>query len=138
MALPENQLIIKRSTLPNAGKGLFTKVDIPKGARIVQYTGDIKAWKEVTENPVFNAYVFYVNRNHVIDAKDNKKSIARYINDAKGPNNPDGLKNNCKYEIDGLKVYVIAMRNIPAGSELLVSYGRDYWKAIRHNQTLEQ
>ena len=37
MALFEKHLFVKKSTLPNAGKGLFTKVFIPKGALIIEY-----------------------------------------------------------------------------------------------------
>jgi hypothetical protein len=69
MALLEKKLFIKKSTVPKAGKGLFTSVDIPKGTLIIQYKGDIKTWKEITENPVFNGYVYYINKDHVIDAK---------------------------------------------------------------------
>ena len=31
MALLENQLVVKASTLPGSGKGLFTKKFIPRG-----------------------------------------------------------------------------------------------------------
>jgi len=37
MALLEKQLVVKRSAIPNSGKGLFTKKFIPKGTRIVEY-----------------------------------------------------------------------------------------------------
>ncbi len=29
MYIPENKLAVKKSTLPGAGKGLFTRMDIP-------------------------------------------------------------------------------------------------------------
>ena len=47
MALLENQLVVKNSTLPGSGKGLFTKKMIPKGTRIVEYKGRITNWKEM-------------------------------------------------------------------------------------------
>lgn len=68
MALLEKYLYVKKSTLPNAGKGLFTKVFIPKGTRIVEYKGKITTWKEVEDEDGKNAYIFYVKRYHVIDA----------------------------------------------------------------------
>jgi hypothetical protein len=49
MALLEKNLFVKKSTLPNAGKGLFTKVAIPKGTLIVEYKGKISAWKDVKD-----------------------------------------------------------------------------------------
>ena len=47
MALLEKDVIVKKSKLPGAGKGLFAKKFIPKGTRIVEYKGRIKTWKEV-------------------------------------------------------------------------------------------
>ncbi|PZR24775.1 MAG: SET domain-containing protein-lysine N-methyltransferase, partial [Azospira oryzae] len=47
MALLEKHLYVKKSTLPGAGKGLFTKVFIPKGTRIIEYKGEVLTWKEV-------------------------------------------------------------------------------------------
>ena len=73
MALLEKYLVIKKSTLPGAGKGLFTKKLIPKGTRIVEYKGKITTWKEVDHLDGLNAYIFYINRNHVIDGSKHKK-----------------------------------------------------------------
>ena len=50
MAFLEKQLYVKKSTLPNAGKGLFTKKLIPKGTRIVEYKGKTRTWKEVQKD----------------------------------------------------------------------------------------
>lgn len=131
MALLEKQLVVKRSGLPNAGKGLFTTKDIPRGTRIVEYKGIVRTWKEITDNPAFNGYVFYINRNHVIDAKNYKKGVAQLANDAKGLSQIEGVRNNCKYEQDGEHVYIVSMKNIPAGSELFVGYGKEYWDVVR-------
>src|ERR1700712_3585598 len=100
MALLEKQLLIKKSGLPKAGKGLFTTKMIPRGMRIVEYKGVKKTWKEITDNPVFNGYVFYINSKHVIDAKDYEKGLAQLANDAKGLSRKEGVTNNCKYEED--------------------------------------
>jgi uncharacterized protein len=133
MPLLEKHLIIKRSTLKGAGKGLFTARDISKGTKIVEYKGKITTWKEVDDRKGLNAYIYYVNRNHVIDARTTTKELARYANDAKGLLRCEGLSNNCTYEIEGIKVYIKAMRNIPAGSELFVGYGKEYWDIIKEN-----
>ncbi len=134
MALLEKQLRVKRSSLPKAGKGLFTKVFIPKGTRIVEYKGRTRTWKEITDDPAFNGYVYYINRRHVVDAKKTFTALARYANDAKGLSNKDGLRNNSEYEEDGRKVYITAMKNIPEGAEILVGYGKEYWDSVRQNQ----
>jgi hypothetical protein len=42
MAFLEKQLYLKKSHLPGAGKGLFTRKAIAKGSRICEYTGQKK------------------------------------------------------------------------------------------------
>jgi SET domain-containing protein len=133
MALLEKQLYVKKSTIPDSGKGLFTRKFIPKGTRIVEYKGKITSWKEVADEDGKNGYIFYVNRNHVINALPTKKALARYANDARGLKRIKGLINNCDYITDGLKAYIESKRDIPAGAEVFVDYGKDYWKVIREN-----
>jgi hypothetical protein len=133
MPLLEKHLVIKRSTLKGAGKGLFTTKDIPRGTKIVEYKGKITTWKEVDDRKGLNAYIYYVTRDHVIDARTTREALARYANDAKGLLRIDGITNNCTYIIEGVKVYIKAMRNIPAGSELFVGYGKEYWDIIKEN-----
>ena len=136
MALLEKQLFVKRSTLPNSGKGLFTKKFIPKGTRIVEYKGRISKWKDVKDEDGKNGYIFYVTRNHVIDAKPYPSALARYANDARGLSRIKGMTNNCDYITDGLKPYIESKKDIPAGAEIFVDYGKDYWKVIRENMNL--
>jgi SET domain-containing protein len=136
MALLEKQLYVKRSTIPDSGKGLFTRKFIPKGTRIVEYKGKITKWKDVVDEDGKNGYIFYVNRNHVINALPTKKAFARYANDARGLKRITGLVNNCDYITDGLKAYIESKRDIPAGAEIFVDYGKDYWKVIRENMKL--
>lgn len=133
MALLSKQLFIKKSTIPNAGKGLFTKKAISKGTRIIEYTGKRSTWSEVKDEDGKNGYIFYINRNNVIDAKRNKKALARYANDARGIVKIKGLLNNADYVVDGLKAYIESKKDIPAGGEILVDYGKDYWRVIREN-----
>lgn len=84
MELLEKQLKIKRSVIPRAGKGLFTTKLIPRGSKIIEYKGRITNWKRAENKKSDNKYLFYVNRDYVIDAKPYKKSLARYANDARG------------------------------------------------------
>jgi SET domain-containing protein len=136
MALLEKQLHVKTSTIPNSGKGLFTRTFIPKGTRIVEYKGKISTWKDVKDEDGKNGYIFYVTRNHVINALPTEQHLARYANDARGLQKVKGTLNNCDYITDGLKAYIESKRDIPAGSEIFVDYGKDYWKVIRENLKL--
>jgi SET domain-containing protein len=133
MALLEKQLFVKKSGIPDSGKGLYTKKFIPKGTRIVEYKGKISKWSDVKDEDGKNGYIFYVTRNHVIDAKRTLSALARYANDARGLSKITGVINNCDYITDGLQAYIESKRDIPAGAEILVDYGKDYWKVIREN-----
>jgi len=139
MAFLEKHLYIKKSTIPGAGKGLFTKVFIPKGTRIIEYEGEVLTWKEVEKMADDrNGYVFYFNSRYVLDAWNYKKSLARYANDAKGIVRVEGLKNNAEYVTEKKRCFIEATRDIPKGSEILVGYGGEYWQAIRYNIHREQ
>ena len=133
MALLEKQLVIRRSTIPDSGKGLFTKKLIPKGARIVEYKGKISSWKEADHRNGANGYIYYVKRYHVIDALPAPRALARYANDARGMSKIKGFTNNSEYLEDGLKVYITSKKDIPAGAEILVGYGKEYWDVIKEN-----
>jgi SET domain-containing protein len=133
MALLEKQLVVKKSTLPDAGKGLFTKKPIPRGTRIVEYKGKITSWKDADHRNGGNGYIYYVKRYHVIDALPYKKALARYANDARGIVRVKGITNNSEYVEDGLKVYITTTKDIPANGEIFVGYGKEYWDVIRDN-----
>ncbi len=118
-------LKIKKSTLPGSGKGLFTTIPIGKGQRIVEYLGKIKL--NANSNNTDLRYAFVVKPGYVIDAMNYKKGIAQFANDATGTGRVKYLRNNCYYERDGLRVYITALKNIKANTELLCFYGKDYW-----------
>lgn len=134
MTLLRSDLIVKRSTLPGVGKGLFTKVFIPKGSRITEYKGKVMTWKEVQADVDDHiGYVFWFSNQHVIDAWKTKKGVAHFANDAKGIVRVPGIINNSEYETENGRCYIVATRDIPKGSEIFVAYGAEYWQAIRYN-----
>ncbi|HEU4472867.1 MAG TPA: SET domain-containing protein [Flavisolibacter sp.] len=132
MALLEKELVVKPSTIPGSGMGLFTTVFIPKGTRIAEYKGRITTWKEVKHDSD-NGYIYTINDNHVIDARPYLKAMARYANDARGLVRIKGITNNCTYVNEGLRAFIEALKDIPAGSEIFVSYGKEYWDVVREN-----
>jgi SET domain-containing protein len=139
MALLGKNLVVKKSTLPGAGKGLFTKVFIPKGTRIAEYKGEVVTWKQVEQMADDrNGYVFYFNSRYCIDAWKTKKGVAHFANDARGIVRVPGITNNSEYVTEKKRCYIEATRDIPAGSEIFVGYGGDYWRAIRYNIRLEE
>jgi SET domain-containing protein len=134
MALLDKNLVVKKSTLPGTGMGLFTKVLIPKGTRITEYKGKIMTWKEVQADVDDHlGYVFWFNNQYVIDAWKTKKGIAHFANDAMGITRVPGIRNNSEYQTEKKRCYIVATKDIPAGAEIFVAYGKEYWDAIRFN-----
>lgn len=138
MALLEKHLKVKTSTIPGAGKGLFTSKSIPKGTRIVEYKGKASTWKDVDHNDGNNGYIYYVSRNLVLDAQHDKTALARYANDARGIGRVKGISNNSQYVTEGKRVFIEAAKDIAANSEILVPYGPEYWEVIRHNRKVDE
>ena len=131
MALFEKHLIVKKSGLPKAGKGLFTKIDLPKGTRVVEYKGRIQPWREVKDEDGINGYLMYINRNVVINGLKAVKTLARYANDAGGLVRLEGIRNNSEFVSEGKRCFIEATRNIKAGEEIFAGYGREYWALMK-------
>ena len=131
-------LKVKKSTLPDAGKGLFTLKDIKKGQLICEYEGEKITWNEAIKrnDKGKGGYVYYISDKVCIDAYTLKKTFGRYANDAAGLARVSKLRNNSTYHEVKNRVYIKATRNIPAGSEVFVSYGRPYWTIMK--QELEE
>ena len=113
-----NRLKVKRS---QSGLGLFTQVDLKKGARIIEYTGDRITPAEADCRG--GKYLFTLNKKTIIDGK-NRSNLARYINHSCRP--------NCYTEINSTetRVFVFARRAIKAGEELSYNYGKEYFNDL--------
>jgi SET domain-containing protein len=131
LSLLEKHLLVKKSSLPHAGKGLFTRVAITKGTRIVEYKGRVQSWREVKDQDGINGYLMYINRNVVINALPSIKTLGRYANDARGFIRVKGIRNNAEYVSEGKRCFIEATRSIQAGEEILVSYGKEYWRLMK-------
>ena len=134
------ELTVKKSTLPDAGKGLFTKGPIKKGEKVIEYLGEIIDWKEYEKRVAKDedGYLFFINKKHCIDAFNTPEHIARYANDAEGLSKVKGLKNNAEYAVEkGNRCFIVAKRDIAKGEEIFVSYTKEYWDCIRYNIKLK-
>jgi uncharacterized protein len=136
-------LYLKKSLIPGAGKGLFVKNEIKKGEIVCEYEGEIVPWSvcEKRAEEGHEGYVFFITKNRCVDAYFTKEAIARYANDAKGIGRVEGLKNNAQYEIktrQGEKrVFIVAIKTIKPNDEVLVDYGKDYWKNLSKAKDLK-
>ncbi|MCW3084349.1 MAG: hypothetical protein JWP12_1715 [Bacteroidetes bacterium] len=134
-----DDLAVKKSTIPNSGKGLFTKRDVKKGERIVEYLGEVitEAELDIRAEKDIYGYAFYISKKKCVDAYYTPDELARYANDAKGITRIPGLNNNCSYEIWKNRGWIKAEKNIKAGDEIFVSYGHEYWRDIKYNIKLD-
>jgi SET domain-containing protein len=105
---------IRRST---TGLGLFALKPIPKGARIIEYTGPLVSNEEVEKRNT-GKYFFGVNTKWSIDGTP-RGNIARYINHSCQP--------NAEALISGRRVWIWAKRNIKVGEEITYDYGKEYF-----------
>ena len=101
-----------------AGKGLFAGQDITKETTIIRYLGT-KISKEQTARELAkgNAYICYFNDRYDIDG-NTLKNTARYINHSCDP--------NCAIETTARAIWIVALRDIPAGEELTYRYDYAY------------
>jgi len=120
--------MVKKSTIPGAGLGLFTRVAFRRGDQIIEYKGRLCLWREVKHEDATNPYLMRVSRTHAIDCLKRLSSLGRYANDANGLSRIPGVRNNADFISYGNRCYIEAIRSIPAGSEILVGYGREFWK----------
>lgn len=132
MAFLEKYLFTKKSQIPKAGLGLFTKIEIKKGACIVEYKGRLEKWKLIKHEDGHNGYLLRVNTRWAINALPYKKALGRFANDAQGINKEVNLTNNAEYLLEGMKCFIYAKKNIGAGEEILAGYGREYWNLVKH------
>ena len=112
---------IKKSNIDKKGRGLYTTRDIKEGERIIDYIGKIITKKQTEDSEKFDnakpIYLFNLNKKYDLDG-DVSWNTARLINHS--------CSNNCDYNGTGLKLWVIAIKNIKKGEEITADYGFGY------------
>lgn len=130
---PESDyLYIQDSLIPNAGKGLFTAIDIYPNEIISLFKGEIltneEAQKRVSEGN--DRYFINMLDDSILDSM-NVDCFAKYANDAEAFSKLE-FKNNSKITLDDdNNVCIIATKKIKSGEEIFCSYGVKYWKKHR-------
>jgi hypothetical protein len=101
-----------------SGLGLFAGEDIRKGEMIIEYIGNILS-KEEADKKVASQYLFEVSRNKTIDGTP-RWNIARYCNHACEE------AANAESDIRKGRVFIVAVKNIKAGEEIVYDYGEEF------------
>lgn len=110
------------------GRGLYAARDIRKGERALEYVGEkiSKAESERRAAIILErsritgqgaVYIFTLNKTHDIDGSVDWND-ARLVNHSCDP--------NCEAQIIRGRIWYIALRPIPEGTELSVNYGFDF------------
>lgn len=114
--LPDHHFKIVKVKRGLAGLGLFAGENIKKGEMIIEYIGNILN-KEEADKKVSSQYLFEINRNKTIDGTP-RWNIARYANHSCTPNAESDVKKG--------RVFVIAIKNIKEGEEIVYDYGEEF------------
>jgi SET domain-containing protein len=110
------------------GRGMFASKEIPRGTRIIEYTGEritkAEGWRRELKRQDRAArgqdaciYIFELNQKTDIDGSV-LWNTARYINHS--------CKPNCESQITRGRVWIVALRKIKPGEELSYDYYYDY------------
>ncbi len=99
------------------GTGGFARIDIRRGKRIIEYVGN-KLSKDEAEAELnkLNYFIFILDDEFDIDGSVDWNP-ARLINHSCYP--------NCEVNIVRNRIWLYALRNIPAGTELTFNYSHD-------------
>lgn len=127
--LYQHFLVIKTSTIPNAGLGVFVKnihkgnneVVFKTGDRICAYDGEVITQEVADHRYGNNTAVYGVSlHNHMVEDGALRRGIGSLIN-----HKPSHA--NCRLSINAHnRCQIIATKNIRNNTELFLSYGRSY------------
>jgi uncharacterized protein len=111
------RLVLRRSSIH--GNGVYAREFIRAGTRIVEYRGEMITDAEGDQRypyqpgVPYHTFLFRLDDNLLLDAGSGG-NIARWINHSCDP--------NCETLIDGMRIYVEAIRDISPGEELTYEY----------------
>jgi len=136
-------LKLDKSQIPDAGLGVYTLEQIPAGALIDEYCGhkqdcggnyalQVKKGLFINADVWPRCYMGILNDCTFIAPKYKRKKGRRIDITPAAYYDSAGniLKPNCEFRVCEVekKGWVYASTDIPAGSELFVEYGDEYWK----------
>ena len=122
-------LYIETSQLLNAGKGLFTAINIYKDEIISVFKGEILTELEADYRVKIKQDKYFINMidGTILDSM-NTDCFAKYANDAEAFQK-NQFQNNAKIALDDdNNVCIIATKNIGHCKEIFCNYGKKYWK----------
>lgn len=121
----EKDFIIKPSSVPGIGMGLFTKQTLYKGDTVGYYMGKIIT-DDDAESPKYidSKYLLWICKDWWIYGEGKESNYTRYINHSDKPNAE--LVTSVRWKTARFKV----LKTIPEGNEIFFDYGKDYWDNV--------
>lgn len=121
-AMRNRKAAVRNSTIH--GLGVVARIALAAGERVCEYKGERIGWPEALrrhphdpEQP-FHTFYFSLEDDTVIDGNVDG-DFSRFMNHSCEP--------NCEAEMvegkNGLRVFIVALRDIAAGEELVYNYG---------------
>ena len=125
-------LDVRTSTIPNSGRGLFSREKIIKAGQLIgYYDGEI-----IDDENLVSDYSFQLDETWFVDGLHFPRCYIAMVNDPHGTD----FEENCIFELEiydqttnkklrpnKRRIYLLALRDIHKGEELFASYGEDYW-----------
>jgi uncharacterized protein len=124
-------LAVRRSAIH--GRGVYARVPIPEGTRIVEYRGvrmtTAEAEARYPDDPdvPYHTFLFAVDDDTMVDASRGG-NIARWINHSCDP--------NCEVVLDDGRLFIEALRDILPGEELAYDY--NFILPVRHTPAMKR
>ncbi|MCZ8157998.1 MAG: SET domain-containing protein-lysine N-methyltransferase [Leptospira sp.] len=121
----EKDFIVKASSVPGIGMGLFTKQTLYKGDTVGYYMGKIIT-DDDAESPKYidSKYLLWICKDWWIYGEGKESNYTRYINHSDKPNAE--LVTSVRWKTARFKV----LKTIPEGKEIFFDYGKDYWDNV--------
>ncbi|MDZ4725736.1 MAG: SET domain-containing protein-lysine N-methyltransferase [Leptospira sp.] len=121
----EKDFIVKPSSIPGIGMGLFTKQTLYKGDTVGYYMGRIIT-DEDAESPKYvdSKYLLWICKDWWIYGEGKESNYTRFINHSEKPNAE--LVTSVRWKTARFKV----LKKINEGEEIFFDYGNDYWDNV--------
>ena len=127
----EHNFTIKKSSIENAGMGLFANICLNKGDSVGGYTGQILTDLESEKEPYCDSgYLLTVCKDCHIHGVGDQSNYTRYINHHENSNAVFIVSTRWK------KARVEATKLIEPDEEIYLDYGQDYWEAARYIESI--
>jgi SET domain-containing protein len=124
-------LAIRRSRIH--GRGVYARIPIRKGTRIVEYSGERITTAEADrrypddDTAPYHTFLFALDDGMMVDAAHGG-NIARWINHSCDP--------NCEVVLENGRLYIEAIRDIASGEELAYDY--NFILPVRHSPAMKK